>query len=162
MPTAIQNKRQQQWVFLLGRLSAYGTHRAQGARRAGGLIVLGLAFGFGLAAPAAAESLKDALSAAYGYNPRLDAQRAFQRASDEDVARAMSGYRPTVTGNAENQYEAEYEHASGAPRAKRTGQSFCRRVTQEENPLLLTQFLVGRPHHIPPATPTQACPEPNL
>ncbi len=101
MPTAIQNKRQQQWVFLLGRLSAYGTHRAQGARRAGGLIVLGLAFGFGLAAPAAAELLKDALSAAYGYNPRLDAQRAFQRASDEDVARAMSGYRPTVTGNAD-------------------------------------------------------------
>ena len=53
------------------------------------------------AAPASAESLKDALSAAYGYNPRLDAQRAFQRATDEDVARAMSGYRPTVTGNAD-------------------------------------------------------------
>ena len=51
--------------------------------------------------PASAESLKDALSAAYGYNPRLDAQRAFQRATDEDVARAMSGYRPTVTGNAD-------------------------------------------------------------
>jgi outer membrane protein len=101
MRTAIQNKRQQQWVFLLGRLSAYGAHRAQGVRRAGGLIVLGLALGFGLAAPAVAESLKDALSAAYGYNPRLDAQRAFQRASDEDVARAMSGYRPTVTGNAD-------------------------------------------------------------
>ena len=41
------------------------------------------------------------MSAAYGYNPRLDAQRAFQRATDEDVARAMSGYRPTVTGNAD-------------------------------------------------------------
>jgi outer membrane protein len=51
--------------------------------------------------PASAESLKDALSATYGYNPRLDAQRAFQRATDEDVARAMSGYRPTVTGNAD-------------------------------------------------------------
>jgi len=51
--------------------------------------------------PAAAESLLEALAATYGYNPRLDAQRAFQRATDEDVARAMSGYRPTITGNAD-------------------------------------------------------------
>ncbi|MFN3626063.1 MAG: TolC family protein, partial [Hyphomicrobium sp.] len=51
--------------------------------------------------PVAAESLQEALSAAYGYNPRLDAQRSFQRATDEDVARAMSGYRPTITGNAD-------------------------------------------------------------
>ena len=50
---------------------------------------------------AAAESLQEALAATYGYNPRLDAQRAFQRATDEDVARAMSGYRPTITGNAD-------------------------------------------------------------
>jgi outer membrane protein len=48
-----------------------------------------------------AETLNEALAAAYGYNPRLDAQRAFQRATDEDVARAMSGYRPTVTGRAD-------------------------------------------------------------
>ena len=53
------------------------------------------------APPASAESLQEALAATYGYNPRLDAQRAFQRASDEDVSRAMSGYRPTVTGNAD-------------------------------------------------------------
>jgi len=53
------------------------------------------------ALPASAESLQEALSATYGYNPRLDAQRAFQRATDEDVARAMSGYRPTITGNAD-------------------------------------------------------------
>ncbi len=52
-------------------------------------------------APARAESLREALSAAYAYNPRLDAQRAFQRATDEDVARAMSGYRPTITGSAD-------------------------------------------------------------
>jgi outer membrane protein len=51
--------------------------------------------------PAAAETLPEALAATYGYNPRLDAQRAFQRATDEDVARAKSGYRPTITGNAD-------------------------------------------------------------
>ena len=50
---------------------------------------------------AMAETLQESLSAAYGYNPRLDAQRAFLRAADEDVAIEMSGYRPTITGNAD-------------------------------------------------------------
>jgi len=50
---------------------------------------------------AQAETLQEALAATYGYNPRLDAQRAFQRATDEDVSQAMAGYRPTVTGNAD-------------------------------------------------------------
>ncbi|MEE9590613.1 MAG: TolC family outer membrane protein [Hyphomicrobiaceae bacterium] len=49
------------------------------------------------AAPSAlAESLPEALGSAYAYNPRLDAQRAFLRATDEDVAVAMSGYRPFI------------------------------------------------------------------
>lgn len=71
------------------------------AVRAGVSIVTSLALCVGTVAPATAETLKEALSATYGYNPRLDAQRAFQRATDEDVARAMSGYRPTITGNAD-------------------------------------------------------------
>jgi outer membrane protein len=71
------------------------------ARRAGFVISTGLMVGLLLPAPhAAAESLMEALSAAYGYNPRLDAQRAFQRGTDEEVPRAQSGYRPTITGNA--------------------------------------------------------------
>ena len=45
-----------------------------------------------------AETLQEALAATYGYNPRLDAERAFQRATDEDVGRSRSGYRPTITG----------------------------------------------------------------
>ncbi len=70
--------------------------------RACAAISLGLLVGLGaMMPPAAAESLLEALSATYGYNPRLDAQRAFSRATDEDVARAMSGYRPTITGNAD-------------------------------------------------------------
>ena len=101
MRTAYQKLRQQQWVLLLGNSPVQALNRTLGARRAGGMLVLGLVLTLGVAQPASAESLKDALSAAYGYNPRLDAQRAFQRATDEDVARAMSGYRPTVTGNAD-------------------------------------------------------------
>ena len=51
----------------------------------------------GLSSSAAgAETLKQALSSAYKYNPRLDAERARLRATDEEVARAKSGYRPDI------------------------------------------------------------------
>jgi outer membrane protein len=54
---------------------------------------------------AAAETLNQALNAAYKFNPRLDAARALQRATDEEVPRALSGYRPTVAGSADTTYE---------------------------------------------------------
>ena len=60
-----------------------------------------------VSAPVHAESLLEALSATYGYNPRLDAERAFQRGTDEEVARAMSGYRPTVTGEADINWQRD-------------------------------------------------------
>ncbi len=47
---------------------------------------------------ARAESLQDALSAAYLFNPSLKAARAQLRATDEEVPRARSGFRPTVGG----------------------------------------------------------------
>lgn len=47
-----------------------------------------------------AETLRDALAAAYRYNPVIDAERARLRGTDEEVARAMSGYRPIVLGSA--------------------------------------------------------------
>ncbi|MFZ5929973.1 MAG: TolC family outer membrane protein [Pseudomonadota bacterium] len=50
----------------------------------------------------AAQSLEEALAAAYRSNPQLQAERARQRATDEGVARALGGFRPTivVTGEA--------------------------------------------------------------
>ena len=72
-------------------------------------LVLGLLAG---SAPAHAESLLEALSATYGYNPRLDAERAFQRGTDEEVARAMAGYRPTVTGEADVNWERNDQRPS--------------------------------------------------
>jgi TolC family type I secretion outer membrane protein len=46
---------------------------------------------------ARAETLKEALSSAYQNNPRLAAQRARVRSTDEGVPQALAGWRPTVT-----------------------------------------------------------------
>lgn len=53
-----------------------------------------------LPSTAIAESLSEALARAYQTNPTLDAQRASQRATDENVPQALSGWRPTVTTGA--------------------------------------------------------------
>ncbi|WP_209437092.1 TolC family outer membrane protein [Methylobacterium variabile] len=49
---------------------------------------------------ATAETLESALARAYAGNPTLNAQRAGQRATDENVPRALAGYRPTVSASA--------------------------------------------------------------
>jgi outer membrane protein len=46
---------------------------------------------------ALAETLSEALAAAYSGNPTLRAERARQRGTDEQVPQALSGWRPTVT-----------------------------------------------------------------
>lgn len=62
--------------------------------------------GGALAAPSvSAETLNQALAAAYKFNPRLDAERARLRATDEEVPRAKSGYRPSITGSADVGYQ---------------------------------------------------------
>ncbi|MGL3214616.1 TolC family outer membrane protein [Bradyrhizobium sp. BR 1433] len=45
---------------------------------------------------ARAESLPDALVKAYQTNPQLNAERARQRATDENVPQALAGYRPQI------------------------------------------------------------------
>lgn len=64
---------------------------------AGALIVISLPSG---ATPVAAETMSSALTRAYGGNPDLNQQRAGVRATDEDLPRASSGWRPTATANA--------------------------------------------------------------
>lgn len=49
-----------------------------------------------LIAPAAAQSLQEALALAYANNPNLQAARAQLRAVDENVPQALAGWRPTV------------------------------------------------------------------
>jgi len=57
-----------------------------------------MALAVGMAGPASAETLTEALSMAYMNNPELQAQRAALRATDENVPQAKSGYRPSLQG----------------------------------------------------------------
>src|ERR1700733_6164740 len=53
------------------------------------------ALGF-VATPASAEALPEAMAKAYQSNPQLNAERARQRATDENVPQALAGYRPQI------------------------------------------------------------------
>lgn len=58
----------------------------------------------GAALPASAETLADALALAYQNNPTLQAQRATQRALDENYVQARTGWRPTLSFSGGWQY----------------------------------------------------------
>jgi outer membrane protein len=79
---------------MVGRAARVG-HVARRVLRAG--ICLGVLTCAAFAAPAArSESLPEALAKAYQTNPQLNAERARQRATDENVPQALSGYRPQI------------------------------------------------------------------
>jgi len=69
--------------------------------RTAGVLGLLLFVTVGLAAPASAQSLRDALAAAYSSNPTLLAARAELRSVNEGVPQALSGWRPNVSVNGE-------------------------------------------------------------
>lgn len=67
-----------------------------------GLVCAVVAATVGINSPVSSETLTEALTQAYQYNPRLMAQRARLRSVDEQVPQALSGWRPSLTasGNA--------------------------------------------------------------
>src|ERR1700742_3975680 len=73
------------WIDFVGRKSAL-------------LAVSAVALSL-LGGPAVAESLSDALVKAYQSNPQLNAERARQRGTDENVPQALAGYRPQIAAN---------------------------------------------------------------
>jgi outer membrane protein len=68
------------------------------------------------AAPAFAETLADAIALAYDTNPTLQAQRATQRALDENFVQARAGWRPTLSLGVQDTFLE-----SRTPRAGRGG-----------------------------------------
>lgn len=61
--------------------------------------VVALSIALALSAPASAETIMGALAKAYRNNSSLNSERAGTRVTDENVAIAKSGYRPTISGN---------------------------------------------------------------
>jgi len=87
-----------------------------------------------LVSPASAESLTDALAAAYQSNPDLLSARAQQRATDEQVPQALSGWLPTVT--AQGSYGAarkRFATTSGAALATTHTRPLTGAVTLDQN-----------------------------
>src|SRR3982075_3858649 len=79
---------------MVGRAAKAG-HVARRVLRSG--ICLGVVTCVGFAAtPAWAEALPEALAKAYQSNPQLNAERARQRATDENEPQALAGYRAQI------------------------------------------------------------------
>src|SRR6476660_897328 len=79
---------------MIGRAAKLG-HVGRRVLQSG--ICLAVASCVAFAAPAArGEGLPEALAKAYQTNPQLNAERARQRATDENVPQALSGYRPQI------------------------------------------------------------------
>jgi outer membrane protein len=88
--------------MLRGRIEG----RTSGRRRARAVAVslvamLAAATSLMRVSPAEAESLRQALDDTYRANPKIDAERARLRATDEEVPRARSGWLPTIQGSAD-------------------------------------------------------------
>lgn len=60
---------------------------------------IGIALSAGFSTFARAETLNEALVKAYQSNPQINASRAQQRATDENVPQALAGYRPQIIGS---------------------------------------------------------------
>src|SRR3984893_16690615 len=93
---------------------------------AGALIVMALP---PCASPGRAETMSGALARAYAGNPDMNQQRAGVRATDENLPRATSTWRPTDTANA--QYglnHPEEPSASSSPSASAVTQTPSRTV----------------------------------
>ncbi|MHB8266961.1 TolC family outer membrane protein [Bradyrhizobium sp.] len=82
---------------MVGRAGSVG-HVGRRVLRSGIGVAVAICLGFATL-PARAEALLEALAKAYQSNPQLNAERARQRATDENVPQALAGYRPQIVAS---------------------------------------------------------------
>ena len=75
--------------------------------------IMAIAAGVLISSSANAETIFEAMSAAYDTNPTLHGQRASSGATNEDAALARSGFRPTIAAGAS--YADNHVHTTGNP-----------------------------------------------
>ncbi len=95
------------------------------------LLAVGFVTLFGssaLTVNAQAESLSAALKSAYLNHPGLQADRARQRGVDENVSQALSGWRPTVTANADA--GVQWSNSTGFKKVKTNPSGFSITLNQ--------------------------------
>jgi outer membrane protein len=87
--------------------------------------VFAVALGAG-AAPLSAETIAGALAKAYATNPQLGADQARQRATDERVPQAKSGWRPTVEaqGSVTRNWQGTNSRVTGISKSEFTSRNF--------------------------------------
>src|SRR5215472_3405961 len=95
------------------------------------------------ASGAAAQTIDDALAAAYRSNPQLLSARAQLRALDEGVPLALSGWRPTVTlnGSLGKAYDTTRSRSNSTPGPGYVTTDLSRYRTPDTASLQVTQPL---------------------
>src|SRR5262245_10596020 len=90
----------------------------------------GLALGVAVLSlsPASAQTLEQAMASAYRTNTALLAQRASQRATDENVPQALSNWRPQVTVGGAVGVGGDSTEQNGSFSPSQSGQRVPRRV----------------------------------
>lgn len=81
-------------------------------------------------APAGAETLHQALAAAYKYNPQLDAERARLRSTDENVSIANSGFRPNIGASGDVTHDWQRTRPPSAGDGGNTSKGYSVNLTQ--------------------------------
>jgi outer membrane protein len=70
-----------------------------GMSRACAMLALAIIVNLATITGLSAETLPEALAKAYRYSPQLNAERARQRGTDENVPQALAGYRPQIVAS---------------------------------------------------------------
>jgi outer membrane protein len=81
-------------------------------------------------ASARADTLVEALSKAYSTNPTILAEQAKLRATDEGVAQALSGWRPTVTVTANTGEQVQKSDSTNPPNSYRDPNTESLQISQ--------------------------------
>jgi outer membrane protein len=122
-------------------------------RRCGAAAIACLAMGAILCAcPAAAETLVEALSNAYLINPVLNSERARLRATDEQVAVAISGLRPSISASGDAGFQSTDGSFATSPQPMCTAMvqaqepAFCAFLASQPSPEAAAGFGVTHPH----------------